>query len=121
MIFMTPKIIRRPAATTKRIAAVVVMSRNCTSMGLGLAGGGEARPVGYASPGQGLLQVRALVAGIDVLEGRDQLDPAVRRDLTEVHRQRRVALLAHLDRAARAVELHFRERLDDTVRSRAAG
>src|SRR3954447_26191252 len=104
MIFMTPKIISRPAATTKRIAAVVVMSRNCTSMGLGLARGSEARPVGHASPGQGLLQVRALVAGIDVLERRDQLDASVRRDLAEIHRQRRVALLAHLDRTARAIE-----------------
>src|ERR1700737_3605872 len=95
MIFITPKTINRPAETMNRIAAVVTTSSPRFSI--------------VAAPRCGLLQGRTLRARIDVLERLEHLHRPVRLYLTEVHRERRMTLLAHLDGAARTVERDLRE------------
>src|SRR5262245_25709842 len=101
-----------PEATANRIAAVVTASSRRTPKAPCLsriAGGAALTP-----PGTGLRrsEVRALLARIDVLEGADQLDAAVRLHLAEVHGERRMALLVHLDQAARSLEADLAKRLD---------
>src|SRR5580700_10705928 len=88
MILSTPKTISSPAATTNRIAAVVTTSSSRTTK---------------------LLQLGALIAGIDVGEGLDHLHAAVRLDLAEIHGQRSVVLVSHIDRSAGPIEGNLRQ------------
>src|SRR5579863_3977235 len=96
MILSTPNTTRSPMATANSRPAVVTTSSS------------KVMP-------ESLFQIRALVAWIDVLERLDHLDAAVGLHLTQIHGQRRVALLVHLDGAARAIDRHLGERLDDAV------
>ena len=62
-----------------------------------------------------LLQVGALRTGIDVLERFQNLRAAVLLHLRQVDGERRMALLAHLDLAARTIDHDFPQRLDHFV------
>ena len=106
MIFMTPKISNNPAETMYRIAAVVTMSSNRSI--------GDLRQV-RRSCSRRLFEVRALRAGSDILEAVDHLHTAIGLNLRKVHRERRVVLLVHRDAAARAIDCHFTQRLQDLV------
>src|SRR6266581_1536977 len=64
---------------------------------------------------------RALCARIDAREALDHADPSVGLDLAEIHGERGVPLLVHLDRAARPVDRHFGERLQHLGLIRSAG
>src|SRR5918993_2357307 len=93
------------------MAAVVVMSS--TSEGtlqapssvitLGSAGVADATPV------QPSLQVRALLARVNVGEAGDDADSSVLLHLAQVHGQRGVVLLRHLKPAARPLERDLRK------------
>src|ERR1700677_1461407 len=104
MIFSTPKMANRPTDTTNKIAAVVRMSRRSSIAG---AKGNDLSRVPSS-----LLRVRALIAGVDILEGRGDLDRAVALHLAEVHGELRWVLLVHHDRAARPGEGDGRQGLD---------
>src|ERR1700728_1544672 len=104
MILSTPNMANRPTETTNKIAAVVRMSRRSSMAG---AKGSDLSRFPLS-----LLQIRTLIAGIDILEGRGDLDRAVALHLAEVHGERRVVLLVHHDRAARAGEGDGRQGLD---------
>src|SRR5579883_1724181 len=94
------------------MAAVVTMSRNCADM---VQSAGRRRDKAPPRPSLSLFQLRALIAGIDILEALEHLDAAIRLHLAQIHSERRMALLRHLDEAARPLERDFGERLDDGV------
>src|SRR5687767_9014579 len=93
------------------MAAVVVMSS--TSVGtlqapslvitLGSAG------VANATPAHPSLQVRALLARVNVGEAGDDANNSVLLHLAQIHGQRGVVLLRHLNPAARPLEGDLRE------------
>ena len=62
------------------------------------------RGAGCARSSLSLLQIRTLLARVDVLERSRDLHRAVALHLAEIHRERRMMLLVHPDLAARAVE-----------------
>src|SRR5258705_2815786 len=115
-IFITPKTISSPAATMKRIAAVVMMSRASVIMRQHrstAAGGRCVLPLRAGSLG---LQVRTLLSSADIGKALDDLDAAISLHLTEIHRQRRVMLLRHRDLAARTVHRDIGESFQDGAR-----
>src|SRR5260364_37220 len=114
MIFMTPNTISRPAAMMKSMAAVVTASRATVSMVIpSREGRGGDAPPRRDHRRSGL--ARALRARIDVLEALDDLHAAVGLDLAEIHGQRRMALLVHLDGAARTLDRDLGQRLQNLV------
>src|ERR1700722_1378788 len=117
MIFMTPKTSNRPAATTYKMAAVLTMSRSCATIrrdffnrdsGISFclaASRPERRDASHH-----LIELRTLTARVHVLEGRHDVDSAIGLDLAEIHGERRMTLLVHLDQAARSLEADILQR-----------
>src|SRR5258705_10663395 len=102
-IFITPKTISSPAATMKRIAAVVMMSRASVIMRQHrstAAGGRCVLPLRAGSLG---LQVRTLLSSAEIGKPLDDLDAAISLHLTDLHRHRGVMLPRHRDLPARPV------------------
>src|SRR6267143_2551692 len=135
-IFRTPSTTRRPAATENRIDAVVAMSRTRENIAgqrlaeMDEAVGVERREqdsarrsfVGAAASCYGalnscliLLQLGALLARADALKLLENLHAAVGLNLAEMHVERRVVLLVHLNYSPRALEAHLRESLQDGI------
>src|SRR3981189_3285910 len=135
-IFRTPSTTRTPAATENRIDAVVAMSRTRENIaGQRLAEMDEAVGVDSARTRQRsplfsggrrkllrrakllpyLLQRGALLARADVLKFLENLHAAVGLNLAEMHVERRVVLLVHLNYSPRALEAHLRESLQDGI------
>src|SRR5882672_12592912 len=151
MIFITPNTIRSPDEMMKSSAAVVTASRatvNMVSPGWCARGRCDwprasklsrhcerseaiqdhARDSGllrrFAPRNDGLRPSRlrrALCARIDILEALDHAHRAVSLDLAEIHGERGVPLLVHLDRAARPVDGNLFQRLQHLGLVRAAG
>src|ERR1700686_5044042 len=123
MIFITPNTINRPAETMKRIAAVVMMSRASVIMRANriAAGGKKGVPSSRRRRSTSRLQVRALRARIDIGKALDDLHRAVGLHLAEIHGQRRVMLLRHIDLAARTFYRDLAKRLQDLGLLGAAG
>src|SRR5271156_1216092 len=109
MIFITPNTMSSPDEMIKSSAAVVTASSATVSMMAPRQN--RVRPSPSASR-----QLRsgfrwALRARVDAREGLDHLDTAIGLHLAEVHRERRVALLVHLNLATRPVDGHLLQRL----------
>src|SRR3984893_15992159 len=123
MIFITPKTINRPAETMKRIAAVVITSRASVIMRANRIEPGrkKAVPSSRRRPSTSRLQFRALRARIDIGKALDDLHRAVGLHLPEIHSQRRVMLLRHVDLSARTLHRNLAERLQDLGLFGAAG
>src|ERR1700730_3691369 len=135
-ILRTPSTTRRPAATENRIDAVVAMSRTRENIaGQRLAEMDEAVGAGAAITRQRwplfseaaascygalnscliLLQLGALLARADVLELLENFHAAVGLNLAEMHVERRVVLLVHLNYSPRALKAHLRKGLQDGI------
>src|SRR3984957_7792367 len=123
MIFITPNTINRPAETMKRIAAVVTMSRASVTMRANRIEPGRKKAVPSARRRRSTsrLQVRALRARIDIGKALDDLHRAIGLHLAEIHRQRRVMLLRHIDLAARTFHRDLAKRFQDLGLFGAAG
>src|SRR5437868_10239263 len=95
MIFITPNTISKPAETMKRIAAVVTISSTSVIMIANRVGPRRkgALPSSRRRPSTSRLQVRALLARIDIEKALDDLYPAIGLHLPKIHRQGRVVLL----------------------------
>src|SRR3984893_15467658 len=102
-IFITPNTISSPAATMKRIAAVVMMSRASVIMRQHRATSAGGRCVLLPGAGSSGLQVRPFGSGADIGKALDALDPAMSVHMIEIHRHRGMMLLRHRDLAARTV------------------